>query len=175
MNRFLLPLGLFIVLVALLAVGLTLNPREVPSPLINKPAPAFTLAHLHDPGKTVTREEMLGKVWLLNVWASWCPSCREEHPVFNAYAQRADAIPVIGLNWKDKREDGLRWLARFGDPYTASAYDNDGRVGIDFGVYGAPETFLIDKNGVIRYKKIGTVTPEVLEKEILPKIRELSQ
>jgi cytochrome c biogenesis protein CcmG/thiol:disulfide interchange protein DsbE len=175
MNRFLLPLGLFIVLVALLAVGLTLNPREVPSPLIDKPAPDFTLPQLQDPEKTISQKEMLGKVWLLNVWASWCPSCREEHPVFNAYAQTPGAIPIIGLNWKDKREDGQRWLARFGDPYTASAYDNDGRVGINYGVYGAPETFLIDKNGIIRYKKIGTVTPEVLEKEILPRIRELSQ
>lgn len=175
MNKFLLPLGLFIVLVALLAVGLTLDPREVPSPLIDKPAPAFTLPQLQDPEKTISQKEMLGKVWLLNVWASWCPSCREEHPVFNAYAKTPGAIPIIGLNWKDKREDGKRWLARFGDPYTASAYDNDGRVGIDFGVYGAPETFLIDKSGVIRYKKIGTVTPEVLEKDILPKIRELSQ
>lgn len=175
MNKFLLPLGLFIVLVALLAVGLTLDPREVPSPLIDKPAPEFTLPQLQDPEKTISQKEMLGKVWLLNVWASWCPSCREEHPVFNAYAKTPGAIPIVGLNWKDKREDGQRWLARFGDPYTASAYDNDGRVGINYGVYGAPETFLIDKSGVIRYKKIGTVTPEVLEKEILPKIRELSQ
>jgi cytochrome c biogenesis protein CcmG/thiol:disulfide interchange protein DsbE len=175
MNKFMLPLIVFFALVALLAVGLTLNPREVPSPLIGKPAPDFVLPLLQDPTKTVTQKEMLGKVWLLNVWASWCPSCREEHPVFNEYAKRPDAVPIIGLNWKDKREDGLRWLARFGDPYTASAYDNDGRVGINFGVYGAPETFLIDRNGVIRYKKIGTVTPEVLEKEILPEVRKWSQ
>ena len=175
MNRFLLPLGLFIVLLGFLAVGLNRDPREVPSPLIDKPAPEFTLPHLHDPGKTVSKSDMLGKVWLLNVWASWCPSCREEHPVFNTYAKTPGAIPVVGLNWKDNREDGLRWLARFGDPYAASAYDNDGRVGINFGVYGAPETFLIDKNGVIRFKKIGVVTQEVLEKEILPRARELDK
>jgi len=175
MNKFLLPLGIFIVLVALLAVGLTLNPREVPSPLIGKPAPDFALPLLQDPQQTISKKDMLGKVWLLNVWASWCPSCREEHPIFNAYAKRPDAIPIVGLNWKDKREDGLRWLARFGDPYTASAYDNDGRVGIDFGVYGAPETFLIDKEGIIRYKKVGAITPDVLENEILPKVAELSR
>jgi len=175
MNKFVLPLVAFLLLVILLGVGLKLNPREVPSPLIGKPAPDFQLPLLNDPEKTISKRDMLGQVWLLNVWASWCPSCREEHPVFNAYAKRPDAVPVVGLNWKDQRADGLLWLGRFGDPYLASAYDNDGRVGIDFGVYGAPETFLIDKEGVIRYKKIGAVTPEVLEKEILPRIAELNR
>ncbi len=174
MNKFLLPLGGFILLVALLAVGLKLDPREVPSPLVGKPAPDFSLPLLQDAGQTLTLKDMLGKVWLFNVWASWCPSCREEHPVLIEYAKTPGAVPLIGLNWKDKREDGLRWLARFGNPYQASVYDADGRVGINYGVYGAPETYLIDKAGVIRYKKIGVVTAEVLEKEILPKIRELS-
>ncbi len=173
MNKFLLPLVGFLLLVILLGIGLTLNPREVPSPLIGKPAPDFKLPQLNDPEKTIAKQDMLGQVWLLNVWASWCPSCRDEHPVFNEYAKRPDAVSVVGLNWKDRREDALRWLAHFGDPYFASAFDGDGRVGIDFGVYGAPETFLIDKEGVIRYKKIGAVTPEALEKEILPRIAEL--
>lgn len=175
MNKFLLPLAGFILLVALLAVGLKLDPREVPSPLVGKPAPEFSLPLLHDASQTLTQKDLLGKVWLFNVWASWCPSCREEHPVLVEYSRTPDAIPIIGLNWKDKREDGLRWLARFGNPYQASVYDADGRVGINYGVYGAPETYLIDKAGVIRYKKIGVVTPEVLEKEILPKVRELNR
>lgn len=175
MNKFLLPLAGFILLVALLAVGLKLDPREVPSPLVGKPAPEFSLPLLHDASQTLTQKDLLGKVWLFNVWASWCPSCREEHPVLVEYSRTPDAIPIIGLNWKDKREDGLRWLARFGNPYQASVYDADGRVGINYGVYGAPETYLIDQAGVIRYKKIGVVTPEVLEKEILPKVRELNR
>lgn len=175
MNRFLLPLGVFIVLVALLAVGLGLNPREVPSPLIGKPAPAFRLATLANPDKTFTPAELRGQVWLLNVWASWCVSCREEHPVIIDYAQQGRLPPVIGLNYKDKREDALRWLQRFGDPYLLSVVDTDGRVGIDFGVYGVPETFLIDKQGIIRFKQIGPLTPEVLEKKILPLVKELER
>jgi cytochrome c biogenesis protein CcmG, thiol:disulfide interchange protein DsbE len=175
MNKFLLPLGGFILLVALLAVGLRLDPHEVPSPFIGKPAPEFSLPLLQDADTAMAQKDLLGKVWLFNVWASWCPSCREEHPVLVEYSRTPDAIPVIGLNWKDKREDGLRWLARFGNPYQASVYDADGRVGINYGVYGAPETYLIDKTGVIRYKKIGPITPEVLEKEILPKVRELNR
>ncbi|MCX8085588.1 MAG: DsbE family thiol:disulfide interchange protein [Rhodocyclaceae bacterium] len=175
MNRFLLPLGVFIVLVALLAVGLGLNPREVPSPLIGKPAPAFRLATLAHPEKTFTPAELRGQVWLLNVWASWCVSCREEHPVIIDYAKSGRLPPVIGLNYKDKREDALRWLARYGDPYLLSVADADGRVGIDFGVYGVPETFLIDKQGIIRFKQIGPLTPEVLEKKILPLVKELER
>jgi cytochrome c biogenesis protein CcmG/thiol:disulfide interchange protein DsbE len=175
MNKFTLPLALFIALVALLAVGLGLNPREVPSPLIGKPAPDFSLPLLHDANKIFSPKELQGKVWLFNVWASWCPSCREEHPVLVAYAKTPGATPVVGLNWKDKREDGLRWLVRYGDPYLLSVYDNDGRVGINYGVYGAPETYLIDKQGVIQYKHIGPITPDVLEKKLLPKIQELSQ
>lgn len=175
MNKFLLPLGIFIVLVALLAVGLNLNPREVPSPLVGKPAPDFTIPQLHETDKSFSPKEMQGKVWLFNVWASWCVSCREEHPVIVEYAKRGLLPPVVGLNYKDKREDGLRWLARFGDPYVLSAYDADGRIGIDYGVYGVPETYLIDKAGVIRFKQIGPITPEVLEKKIIPLIQELNK
>lgn len=174
MNKFLLPLGAFIVLVALLAVGLNLNPREVPSPLVGKPAPAFTVPQLHEAEKSFSPKEMLGKVWLLNVWASWCVSCREEHPLLVEFSKSGIA-PVVGLDYKDKREDGQRWLARFGNPYLVSAFDADGRVGIDYGVYGVPETYLIDKAGVIRFKQIGPITPEVLQKKIVPLVQELNK
>ncbi len=173
MNRFLLPLGLFIVLLGFLAVGLNRDPHEVPSPLVGKPAPAFDLPQLHQPDKTFAHKEMLGKVWLFNVWASWCVSCRQEHPVLVAYSKKG--IPIVGLDYKDQREDGLRWLKQFGDPYLLSAWDGDGRVGIDYGVYGVPETYLIDKSGTIRYKHIGPITPEAMEQKILPMMKELDK
>ena len=172
MKRFLLPLGIFIVLVGFLAVGLRLNPREVPSPLINKPAPPFTLPELTDPQRTFSQKDMLGKVWLLNVWASWCVSCREEHPVLVEFSKR-NIVPVYGLNYKDERKDALAWLARLGNPYTMSIMDRDGRIGIDYGVYGVPETYVIDKQGVIRYKQIGPVTPEILDAKIVPLVKKL--
>jgi cytochrome c biogenesis protein CcmG/thiol:disulfide interchange protein DsbE len=175
MNKFVWPLIIFVALVGLLAVGLNLNPREVPSPLIGKPAPAFDLPQLANPEARFTPKEMQGRVWLLNVWASWCVSCREEHPVLIEYAQKGALPPLVGLNYKDKREDGLRWLKRYGDPYLVTAFDADGRVGIDYGVYGVPETYLIDKAGVIRFKQIGPITPEALEKKILPLIKELEK
>ena len=167
-------LGIFIALVMLLAVGLTLNPREVPSPLVGKAAPPFELPLLRDPDKTFTTKERLGSVWLLNVWASWCVSCREEHPVLLELA-KTGAVPVYGLNYKDRREDGLRWLAAYGDPYHLSVVDPQGRIGIDYGVYGVPETYVIDKRGVIRYKQIGPVTREVLAQKILPLVGQLSR
>ena len=172
MMRFLLPLGVFIVLVVFLFVGLKLNPREVPSPLIGKPAPAFQLQQLHEPTKTLTPKDNLGKVWLLNVWASWCVSCRAEHPLLVQLA-KSGVAPIYGLNYKDKRNDALGWLRQFGDPYTVSIADPEGRTGIDYGVYGVPETFVIDKNGLIRYKQIGPVTREALEKKILPLVKQL--
>lgn len=175
MNKFIIPLIVFVALVVLLAVGLNLNPREVPSPLVGKPAPDFRLPVLQNPEASFSPQDMRGKVWLLNVWASWCVSCREEHPLIVEYSRRPDAVPVVGLNYKDKRGDGLAWLARFGDPYLLSAFDADGRVGIDYGVYGVPETYLIDKQGIIRYKQIGPITPAALEKKILPLIKELNQ
>ena len=171
--RYLLPLAVFVVLVGFLAVGLNLNPREVPSPLIGKPAPGFALTRLDDAAKTIRREDMLGKVWILNVWASWCVACREEHPHLLAFA-RTKAVPIVGLNYKDTRPAGLGWLARFGDPYDVSLFDVDGRVGIDFGVYGVPETFVIDKQGVIRFKQIGPVTPEIIQNRIVPLLKALN-
>ncbi|MDB5811267.1 MAG: periplasmic protein thiol [Betaproteobacteria bacterium] len=174
MNRYLIPLGIFLVLVVFLGIGLGLNPREVPSPLIGKPAPAFRLTELHEGSKVLGKEDLLGQVWLLNVWASWCVSCREEHPVLVEFSKRK-VVPIYGLNYKDQREDALKWLAQFGDPYTASIVDRDGRVGIDYGVYGVPETFVVDKSGVIRYKQIGPITPEALKTKILPLVQQLKQ
>jgi len=171
--KFLLPLAVFLGLVGFLAVGLNLNPREVPSPLINKPAPGFALQQLDRPEITIKREDMLGKVWMLNVWASWCVACREEHPLLVEFS-KAKLLPIYGLNYKDKRPDGASWLARFGNPYDASLWDIDGRVGIDFGVYGVPETFVIDKQGIIRFKQIGPLTPEVLQETIAPLVRKLN-
>jgi len=173
MKRYLVPLGIFIVLVGFLAAGLQLNPREVPSPLIDKPAPPFTLAQLADPQKQFSSKEMLGKVWVLNVWASWCVACREEHPFLIDLAN-SKVVPVYGLNYKDKPEDAVRWLKQFGDPYALSVMDADGRVGIDYGVYGVPETYVIDKQGVIRYKRIGVVNREVLDGTILPLVKKLN-
>ncbi len=174
MTRFLVPLGLFLVLAVFLAIGLNRDPREVPSPLIGKPAPAFKLEQLADPAQTFSPEDMKGKVWLLNVWASWCVSCRQEHPLLVEFAKRGIA-PLVGLDYKDARPDGLGWLRQFGNPYMLSAYDADGRVGIDYGVYGVPETYLIDKAGVIRYKHIGPITEEALAKKIVPMVAELGK
>ena len=166
------PFVVFVVLAIFLYIGLGLNPHEVPSPLINKPAPAFTLPQLHDPSKQFSSQDMKGQVWLLNVWASWCVSCREEHPVLMALA-RKNIVPIYGLDYKDKNDDGEAWLRNGGNPYTLVSTDTDGRVGIDYGVYGVPETYVIDKQGVIRYKQIGAITHENLQNKILPLIAEL--
>jgi cytochrome c biogenesis protein CcmG/thiol:disulfide interchange protein DsbE len=171
--RFIIPLVLFALLAFFLWRGLRLDPRAVPSPLIDKPAPGFALTRLDDAAKTIRRDDMLGKVWLLNVWASWCVACREEHPTLLAFAQ-TKAAPLIGLNYKDNRPDGLQWLNQFGNPYEVSAFDRDGRVGIDFGVYGVPETFVIDQRGLVRFKHVGPLTPEVIESRIKPLLRKLN-
>lgn len=173
MARYLVPLGIFAVMVVFLAVGLKLDPREIPSPLINKPAPEFTLRQLHQPEATFSSADMKGQVWLLNVWASWCLSCRVEHPFLMELAKTGE-VPIYGLDYKDNDQAGRRWLAQWGDPYTLSIVDADGRVGIDFGVYGVPETFLIDKQGMIRYKQIGPLTREAIQQTILPMVRELN-
>jgi cytochrome c biogenesis protein CcmG/thiol:disulfide interchange protein DsbE len=193
MMRFLLPLGFFLVLVAFLAVGLNRDPHEVPSPLVGKPAPAFQLQQVAA-DKSFSPQDMQGKVWLLNVWSSWCVSCRAEHPLLVAFSQQG-GLPIVGLNYKEVRGDGesdidvkkltpadelalvrrraAAWLAEHGNPYTLSALDLDGRVGIDYGVYGVPETYLIDKHGVIRYKQIGPITEEALQQKILPLAKQL--
>ena len=172
MIRYLLPLIAFVILAAFLLVGLNLNPRKVPSPLIGKPAPVFNLQQLHEPENVFKSKDNLGKVWLLNVWASWCASCRDEHPLLVQLA-KANVVPIYGLNYKDKRNLAIQWLDQLGDPYTKSIMDPEGRVGIEYGVYGVPETYVIDKSGVIQYKQIGPVTVDVLEKTILPLVKEL--
>lgn len=174
MMRYLIPLFAFIVLAVFLLVGLTLNPRQVPSPLIDKPAPVFQLNHLHEPDKVMASGDNLGKVWLLNVWASWCVACRDEHPLLVQLAS-SGIVPIYGLNYKDERTTAVQWLKRYGDPYTISIVDLDGKVGIDYGVYGVPETYVIDKKGIIKYKQIGPVTVDSLQKTIIPLIIELQK
>ena len=171
--RFWVPIAIFIALVALLGVGLTLNPREVPSPLIGKAAPHFELPLLLGPDRTFTPKDMAGKVWMFNVWASWCTSCRQEHPLLSDFA-KAGLVPVYGLNYKDERSDGIAYLKQLGNPYQLIAYDPKGRVGIDYGVYGTPETYVIDKRGVIRYKRIGPLTPEIIRDKIVPLVHALN-
>jgi cytochrome c biogenesis protein CcmG/thiol:disulfide interchange protein DsbE len=171
--RYLTPLVLFLALAALLYKGLALNPREVPSPLIGKPAPEFSLPELKDTSRQLSHSDFLGKVSLLNVWATWCVSCRAEHPLLMQLARQG--VTIYGLDYKDNREDAKRWLQRFGDPYVANAFDADGRVGIDWGVYGTPETFVIDQRGIIRHKHIGPLTEEAIQGEILPLIQKLKE
>lgn len=172
MKRYLIPLAIFVVLAGFLAVGLRLNPREVPSPLVDKPAPAFSLPLLKDPAVQMTAEQMKGQVWVLNVWASWCVPCLAEHPYVTQLAR--SGATVVGLNYKDKPEDANGWLRKHGDPYQAIVADRDGRVGIDYGVYGVPETFVIDQAGMIRFKQIGPITPEVLQGKLLPLLKKLN-
>ena len=170
---FLIPLFAFVALAVVLAVGLNRDPREVPSPLIDKPAPTFALTRLDDPARTIALDDLRGKVWMLNVWASWCVACRDEHPLLVDFARKG-LLPIYGLNYKDQRDDGKAWLSRMGNPYQASLFDGEGRVGIDFGVYGVPETFIIDKTGTIRMKHIGPLTPAVIANEIEPLLKKLN-
>lgn len=173
--RFGIPLVVFILLAFFLWRGLWQDPREIPSALIDKPAPAFTLPQLGDAGKQFSPADYKGKVWLLNVWGSWCVSCQVEHPALLSLA-KMNVVPVVGFDWKDKPDAAIRWLAQQGgDPYTFSVSDLDGRVAIDYGVYGAPETFVIDKAGVIRHKHIGPLDEKVLADKLLPIIRKLNQ
>lgn len=173
MNRRFIPLLIFFALIVFLALGLRLDPREVPSPLIGKPAPDFQLSTLHDANLILNKTDLLGKIYLLNVWASWCVSCREEHPLLIEMG-RTGIIDLYGLNYKDQRADALRWLNYLGNPYRAVAFDPTGRTGIDYGVYGVPETYLIDQHGIIRYKYIGPLTQEKINTHLLPLLKKLS-
>ncbi|ABP34726.1 DsbE family thiol:disulfide interchange protein [Polynucleobacter asymbioticus] len=172
--KFLIPLLLFVILVGFLAIGLNRDPHELPSPLIGKPAPAFQVPQLEQANKTFSPESLKGQVWILNVWASWCVACREEHPML-LQLSKAQIAPLIGLDYKDQRDDALAMLARQGNPYTLSAFDGNGRVGINYGVYGVPETYVIDKAGIIRFKQIGPITTEILHQKIYPLINELKK
>lgn len=179
MKKFVIPIALFALLGLMLGYAIlemqsgAYSPRTIPSPLIGKPLPAFALPSLADPSRTVTSESLRGRAYLLNTWASWCAACRDEHPLLLA-AVRDHRLPLIGLNYKDARGDALAWLKQLGDPYQLSIADESGRYGIELGVYGVPETFVIDRDGVIRYKHIGPVTREALERVLLPKLAELN-
>ncbi len=172
MMRSIIPLLAIVVISVLLYQGFNARPRENISPLVGKPAPAFTLPQLHEPDKKFSPQDMLGKVWLLNIWASWCVSCKEEHSVLLALA-RQNVAPLYGLDYKDKREDGAAWLASGGNPYVLNVSDTEGSIGNDYGVSGVPETYVIDKQGVIRYKQSGVITPQGLKEKILPLVAEL--
>jgi cytochrome c biogenesis protein CcmG/thiol:disulfide interchange protein DsbE len=190
--KYLLPLAVFLVLVGFLAAGLKLNPREVPSPLIGRAAPVFTAPYLIDPAvidlavkpnaearkeldpKVFTPQELMGKVWVMNVWASWCAPCREEHPLLLAL-QRQQVAPMVGLNYKDQAAQALSLLQRYGNPYSVSITDTDGRIGMDYGVYGVPETYVVDKQGVIRLKHTGALTADVVQRKLVPLIAELNK
>jgi cytochrome c biogenesis protein CcmG/thiol:disulfide interchange protein DsbE len=170
----LLPLLVFILLGILLVAGLMISDRksEIPSPLIGKPMPTFELPRLDNPASIVKSRELIGAPFLLNVWASWCVTCRYEHPIIEELAAMG-RIPIVGLNYRDPRENAIDWLQRFGDPYAFHIADEPGRVAIDFGVYAAPETFLIDSSGMIRFKHIGALTPEIVQNELLPLLDQL--
>ena len=168
----LMPLLLFAGVVVLLAIGLTRDPREVPSPLIRKAVPQFALSPVKGRALGLSSGDLKGEVSLVNVFASWCVACRDEHPVLMDL-QREGFIPIHGLNYKDRPEDAARWLDTLGDPYTRTGADLDGRVAIDWGVYGVPETFVVDRDGRIAYKHIGAVTPEVLEQKLRPLVSRL--
>lgn len=172
MKRYLWPLAIFVVVLGFLGMGLQLNPRDVPSPLINKPVPSFRLPTLAAPDTVVAPDDLRGQVWLLNVWASWCVACQAEHPLLVEMAKTGQ-VTLIGLNYKDKRDLALGWLARHGNPYAATLSDTQGRVGLDFGVYGVPETYVIDRDGVIRHKHTGELTRDVMQKQLLPLLRQL--
>ena len=193
MKKFLIPLVFFLTLVVFLGVGLNRNPQEIPSPLVGKPAPEFALATLDSSASPFGPKDMRGQIWLLNVWATWCVACRQEHPLLVAFS-KANKLPIVGLSYKEiqtqdepegrkftpeeklqkARERSAQWLQRHGNPYLVSVFDLDGRVGIDYGVYGVPETYLIDQNGVIRYKRVGVVTQELLQTQILPLVQKLN-
>jgi len=172
--KYLIPAVLFLVLAAFLLAGLGKDPREIPSPLVGKPAPAFELPVLQQPQQSFAPAQLQGQVWLLNVWASWCVPCLVEHPLLVQLA-RDGVLPIVGFNYKDKPEDATAWLAKHGDPYTTTVADRDGRASLDYGVYGVPETFLVDRSGTIRFKHVGPLTPDVLNGRLLPMVRELSR
>jgi len=165
--RHLIPLIAFIAMAALLGVGLTLNPQKLPSTMINKPAPAFDLPTLSDPQASFSPTDLKGQRWLLNVWASWCVSCRYEHPLLNEIAEKT-SIPLVGLNYKDGAAEAQQWLDQRGNPYVRIPVDIAGDAGIDWGVYGVPETFVIDEQGLVIYKHAGPITADIVQKEILP-------
>ena len=170
MWKYLLPIIAFAIMVPIFIIGMNRNVSEIPSPLLEKQAPQFALPSLHDPSEQVGSSTYAGQLALVNVWATWCVGCRAEHGFLMELARRNE-VPIFGLNWRDQRAPAIDWLRQLGDPYMATAYDEDGRVGIDWGVYGAPETFLIGADGTVIYKHIAPLTEQVWQKEFLPRIR----
>lgn len=170
--RYALPLVLFVLLLVLFVFGLQMDPRKVPSPLIDKPLPEFELSQLHDSSATITNQKINGDVVLVNVWASWCVTCRYEHPVLLAFSRDSD-VGLYGVNYKDTRENALQWLKQYGDPYSMSAFDPTGRTGLDFGVYAVPETYVLDKEGIVRYKHTGPISQQDMDDTIVPLINKL--
>lgn len=173
MNRYAILIVAFVIMLAIFVVGLDRDPTKLPSPLIDMPAPEYDLPRVSDATETVGSKDYAGQAVLVNVWATWCVGCRQEHNYLLELAQR-DLIPIYGLNWRDQRAEAQKWLQVLGDPYVASAYDADGRVGIDWGVYGAPETFLVDGDGTILHKRIGPMDEAVWQRDFLPKIAALT-
>jgi len=173
MIRFLIPAFIFLVLTGFLFVGLYKDPSLVPSPLIGKPIPTFAASTLRDPAKIMTNKDIQGDYALVNVWATWCAACKQEHSALVFLANKLQ-VPIYGLNYKDDRASALNWLQQYGDPYVANIFDENGRIGIDFGVYGAPETFLVDSSGIIRHKLVGIMTPDVWEQQFVPKIKQIT-
>jgi cytochrome c biogenesis protein CcmG/thiol:disulfide interchange protein DsbE len=163
---------LFVLLLVVLGFGLTRDPSRVSSPLINKPMPEFSLSLLSRPDINLSNRDLAGRPYLLNVWASWCAACRVEHPLLLQLAEQK-TIPIYGLNYRDQRDDAATWLQRLGDPYEAVLYDPEGRTGIDLGVYGAPETYVVDRNGVIVHKHIGPISPDDWRNDLQPIINRL--
>ncbi len=167
MARYILPIAVFALLVPVFLIGLNRDPSELPSPFLGKPAPQFSLPSLTDPAVAVSSDDYAGDYALVNVWATWCVGCRQEHDYLMQLAAN-DVIPIYGLNWRDRREDALDWLNRLGDPYIASGYDGDGRAGIDWGVYGAPETFLISPQGTVLHKHLGPLSEDIWRRDFEP-------
>jgi cytochrome c biogenesis protein CcmG, thiol:disulfide interchange protein DsbE len=174
MLKYLVPIGLFAVLVGFLYYGLGRDKQTLPSPLIGKPAPVFELPQLDDPTKTFSNRELAGKPYVLNIWGSWCIGCRQEHDALMEISRRGE-VPIIGLDWNDDRDQALQWLRQLGNPYAANAFDGEGRVAIDWGAYGAPETFLVDANGTVVKKHTGPITVEIWEQEFLPLVQKAAQ
>ena len=169
MSRFLIPLVAFLIFIPIFLVALFRDPSEIPSPFIDEPAPAFELPTLRDPARIVSNADIEGRAVLVNIWATWCVGCREEHDFLMQLA-RSEVVPIIGINWRDNRDEALQWLQALGDPYEFSGYDELNRVGIDWGVYGAPETFLVNEDGIVVYKHLGPLDEYTWQKEFVPRL-----
>ena len=173
LRKSIVPFLVFVILVGFLAAGLNRNPGKIPSPFINQPTPPFSLPGLFADDRSISPRDFMGRVWILNVWASWCVACRDEHPLLNELSSR-HAVTIIGLNYKDKKDDAIAWINHYGNPYTGIAVDEFGNTGIDYGVYGVPETFVIDRNGIVRMKHIGPLTKLDIERELMPLVNSLA-